>query len=308
VKPVGVNDTLSTPMNTSVTYNIVKNDGPSGVSNSVQIINNPANGTIIQNSNGTITYTPNNNYVGTDTYQYVLVTPDGVISAPITVFIKINTAAAKYANLSIIKSVLNSGSLSVGSEITYQIAVTNFGLDDATGVIATDSLPSNLANIINLNTASGSAIYDQINNKIVWTIGNVSANEIVTLEFTATINNGNSVTNVASVIGNEIDTVLANNHTSITKPVENIDLFIPNVITPNGDGKNDQFVIKGLAKYPNSEISIFNRWDNLVYTSPNYSNNWDGKGLNTGTYFYVLKLKLPTNEIVVKKGSILLLK
>lgn len=308
VKPVGVNDTLSTSMNTTMTYNIVKNDGASGVGNSIQIISNPTNGTVIQNSNGTFSYTPNNNYVGNDSYQYVLVTPDGVISAPITVFIKINPAAVKYANIGIIKSVLNSGTLSVGSEITYQISVTNYGLDDATGVIATDSLPSNLVNIININSSVGTAIYDPTFNKIVWTIGSVAANETVVLEFSATINNGSSVTNVATVKGNEIDTVLANNHTSITKSVENTDLFIPNVITPNGDGKNDQFVIKGLAKYPNSEISIFNRWDNLVYASPNYSNNWDGKGLSTGTYFYVLKLRLPSNEIVVKKGSILLLK
>lgn len=82
--------------------------------------------------------------------------------------------------------------------------------------------------------------------------------------------------------------------------------FIPEAFSPNGDGINDKFEIKGLFKYQTVEIEIFNRWGNLVYQSKNYSEGagksgfWDGtaqRGVRTGsgpvptgTYFYILRL------------------
>ncbi len=88
--------------------------------------------------------------------------------------------------------------------------------------------------------------------------------------------------------------------------VNDLPFFIPEGFSPNGDGLNDKFEIKGLAKYKTVEITIFNRWGNVVYQSHNYGNGtgkegfWDGTakaGLRigsgpvpTGTYFYVLKL------------------
>ncbi len=63
------------------------------------------------------------------------------------------------------------------------------------------------------------------------------------------------------------------------------DIVIPNVITPNGDGMNDAWVINGLAK-SGSAVKVFNRWGILVYESANYGNNWKAKDLPDGTYFY----------------------
>jgi gliding motility-associated-like protein len=83
--------------------------------------------------------------------------------------------------------------------------------------------------------------------------------------------------------------------------------FIPNAITPNNDGINDRFVIPDLYKYPGSSLSVFNRWGNEVYHSGNYNNNWDGTGLSGGTYYYVLKLKMPEG-VKAYKGWIQLLK
>ena len=79
-------------------------------------------------------------------------------------------------------------------------------------------------------------------------------------------------------------------------------LLIPNAFTPNGDGKNDLFIIPGLAQYPNWSLEIHNRYGSKVYM---YSNKgsanpqwWDGyssgdlnlgnKRVPSGTYFYVL--------------------
>lgn len=80
--------------------------------------------------------------------------------------------------------------------------------------------------------------------------------------------------------------------------VEDI-LVIPELFTPNGDGYNDLYVIKGLDKYSNNEIFIFNRWGNVVYNKENYNNSWDGvsnskyrignRELPVGVYYYILK-------------------
>ncbi|MEQ7801568.1 gliding motility-associated C-terminal domain-containing protein, partial [Pedobacter sp. ASV1-7] len=68
-------------------------------------------------------------------------------------------------------------------------------------------------------------------------------------------------------------------------------LEIPNTFTPNGDGKNDSFLIKGLENYEGVSLFVYNRWGDEVYRNHNYKNEWDGNGLNDGTYFYVLKLR-----------------
>lgn len=77
-------------------------------------------------------------------------------------------------------------------------------------------------------------------------------------------------------------------------------LFIPQLVTPNGDNKNDAWVISGIGAFPDAEVYIFNRWGNIVFQASPYSNDWNGqvnKGLDVGkgklpsaTYFYVIKL------------------
>lgn len=67
-------------------------------------------------------------------------------------------------------------------------------------------------------------------------------------------------------------------------------LQIPNVFTPNGDGKNDVFKIIGLEGFEKVNVKVFNRWGNEVYNNGNYKNDWDGSNLNEGTYYYLIVL------------------
>jgi gliding motility-associated-like protein len=76
---------------------------------------------------------------------------------------------------------------------------------------------------------------------------------------------------------------------------EREDLFIPNGVSANGDGKNDVLHISGLDQYPDNSLKIFNRWGELVYSASPYENDWKGQSQGgkvlEGTYFYVLKLE-----------------
>jgi gliding motility-associated-like protein len=79
-------------------------------------------------------------------------------------------------------------------------------------------------------------------------------------------------------------------------------LFIPELVTPNGDNMNDVWVIQGIENYPKASVSIFNRWGNLIFTASPYENDWFGqvnKGVNMGdgsgkvppgTYFFLIEL------------------
>ncbi|WP_461638077.1 gliding motility-associated C-terminal domain-containing protein [Labilibaculum euxinus] len=86
-------------------------------------------------------------------------------------------------------------------------------------------------------------------------------------------------------------------------------LFIPTVITPNGDGKNEFFLIRGSENLENIELTIFNRNGVEIYSDSNYKNDWNGLDRNgnelvTDTYFYVLQLetkKVFRGCIVIKR-------
>jgi len=72
--------------------------------------------------------------------------------------------------------------------------------------------------------------------------------------------------------------------------VNDCNLKIPNVITPNGDGQNDRFVISGLEHYPGSQLHILDRNGHVVFEAIDYQNNWDASNIPSGTYFYRLQL------------------
>ncbi|GAB3931220.1 CshA/CshB family fibrillar adhesin-related protein [Mucilaginibacter myungsuensis] len=85
----------------------------------------------------------------------------------------------------------------------------------------------------------------------------------------------------------------------------------PTLFTPNGDGVNDTFEIRGLGAFAVNDITITNRWGNAVYRSTgNYQNNWTGEGLNEGTYYYVLRLKVNAADgnYLTVKGWVTLLR
>lgn len=62
---------------------------------------------------------------------------------------------------------------------------------------------------------------------------------------------------------------------------------IPNVFTPNEDGVNDIFKIKGIDKGQWSLV-IYSRWGNIVFYTDDYKNDWEAENVGSGVYYYIL--------------------
>lgn len=96
-----------------------------------------------------------------------------------------------------------------------------------------------------------------------------------------------------------------------------VELIIPSAFSPNNDGQNDRFYIKGIENYPENQLIIFSRWGTKIFNYKNYSNQnaWDGGYKNAsiklgpgdklpkGTYFYKLIIK---DKEYVKSGYVII--
>ncbi|MET4107707.1 gliding motility-associated C-terminal domain-containing protein [Hymenobacter sp. UYP22] len=65
-------------------------------------------------------------------------------------------------------------------------------------------------------------------------------------------------------------------------------VFIPNIITPNGDLLNDAFVLQGV-EVTDWHLTVFNRWGRQVHDQLSYDNRWQAPGLPAGIYYYRLR-------------------
>ena len=88
-------------------------------------------------------------------------------------------------------------------------------------------------------------------------------------------------------------------------------IYAPNAFTPNNDGKNDAFHFIGMG-IEEFEVSIYNRWGEVIYQSNDIYQGWDGtykgKSLPTGVYIYDIRAKAFNTEPFTKTGSINLIK
>jgi gliding motility-associated-like protein len=93
---------------------------------------------------------------------------------------------------------------------------------------------------------------------------------------------------------------------------------LPNVFTPNGDGKNDLFIpFPGYTSVAGVDMKIFDRWGRLVFDTDDPAINWDGKDKTTGqpcsdgVYFYVCDVEEITLSGLVTRnihGSVTILR
>ncbi len=221
-------------------------------------------------------------------------------------------------------------------DVTYTITVHNRGNDTLRNVLVKDSLFNNTVKLpasyvlrngpitsgmlianpayngnsdINLIVPASSKIAPLTTERIIFTINIVT--DTVTIYRNRAIGNalgsGNVAVSDTSNNGNNPDT---NNNGIWNEAVDNVPtvliiktdaFFIPDVFTPDGDGKNDFFVIKGLNGNVDNALMVFNRWGSKVYEKTSYDNTWDGipnvsgtfgsQKLPPGTYYYIFETK-----------------
>ena len=97
----------------------------------------------------------------------------------------------------------------------------------------------------------------------------------------------------------------------MVKVFKEIKFYVPSGFTPNNDGLNDCFSVKYWGPAVAFDMSIYNRWGQLIYYSKNINSCWDGT-LNgipqpVGTYVYRISvLSKCSNGLIYKKGTLVL--
>jgi gliding motility-associated-like protein len=100
---------------------------------------------------------------------------------------------------------------------------------------------------------------------------------------------------------------------SISVTVNCSNIFFPSAFTPNNDGLNDLYGPGGdLASVKNYSFSIYNRWGQLVFTTTNPYQKWDGTLKNipcpSGTFVWFATYSIDNNPKQSKKGTIVILR
>ena len=92
---------------------------------------------------------------------------------------------------------------------------------------------------------------------------------------------------------------------STVRVIDHGNVEMPNVFSPNGDGMNDRFVPLE-AQGAQGLMEIYNRWGQVVFSTPNLVQGWDGHGAPGGTYFYIVTPGDP--EMPPMRGHVTLLR
>jgi gliding motility-associated-like protein len=118
-----------------------------------------------------------------------------------------------------------------------------------------------------------------------------------------TVASGTASGDLPLLIGDNNITVVVTAQDGVTTDTYTVDVYrgaiaaslaATNVLTPNGDGKNDFWKVKDIQLYPQNTVNVFNQAGKTVFAKRGYNNDWDGtlngKPLPQGTYYYVVDL------------------
>ena len=181
----------------------------------------------------------------------------------------------------------------------------------ATPVVRVESSTINSVNFV-WNAVSGATGYEvSLNNGQSWqspTGGSASTNHLVT-----GLNPNQRVTILVRAIGQIACQTSANSVTitgMATNPLGN-EIYIPNVFTPNNDGKNDIFLVYGTT-IVSVKMNIYTQWGQLIFQVDSATTGWDGtyKGIPqpSGVYVYIIEATSSDGTKVLKKGTVTLIR
>ena len=122
---------------------------------------------------------------------------------------------------------------------------------------------------------------------------------------------GTSVTVIVQALGSlSCQQSVSSAPVTATTPQTDL-IYVPNAFTPNGDGKNDIAHVHS-ESIQSMSFNIYDQWGELIFTSTNIQNGWDGtyKGKKepVGVYVYYVQATMIDGQNVIKKGTITLIR
>ena len=203
-----------------------------------------------------------------------------------------------------------AGSATVTVKVKDNGGTANGGVDEVsrTFTVTINPFPviaitSAKGNTISLGTSTQLTVTGSNMSSIQWTPSagidfplsfTPNARPLQNTTYTATV-----TSNASCVTTSQIAIAVKDDYTVIAPKI---------IVTPNGDGVNDRFVIENIDAYPNNQLQVFDRTGKVVYEKRNYRNDWDGlirnRAFINDTYFYVLTV----NGQILKKGSVTIVK
>ena len=293
-----VDDTASTEMDAPVDVDVLAND--SGIPDIDSLsVGDPLNGTVVINDGGTpddpnddtVTYTPNDGFVGTDSFDYTICDVLG-----------------------------NCDTATVTVTVDTPMLVIDAVDDDFSGtsIDGTEGGLVSNANVFDNDTLNGETLNPD---DVIFTVTATEAlniNPDGTIEVTpGTIEGTYTIEYSICEIANpsNCDTAIVTIEVSVA---EEESILVNQMVTPNGDGKNDFLFIKGVRNAGNNSLKIFNRWGVAVYEGKNYNNQnnvFDGRSkgrstvsegehLPSGIYFYIFEYQKGNSENNTDSGYI----
>ncbi|MBD0779767.1 gliding motility-associated C-terminal domain-containing protein [Maribacter sp. ANRC-HE7] len=293
-----VDDAVSTEGDTPVDIDILAND--TGIPDlDTLTVGNPSDGTVVINDGGTpddpnddtVTYTPNEGFIGTDSFEYTIC--DAMESC--------DTATV---------------TVTVGTPVSVIVAVdddySGTSIDGTEGGLVSD------ANVFDNDTLDGESLNPD---DVIFTVTATDAlniNPDGTIEVVPGTTEGTytieySICEIANP--SNCDTATVTIQVSVS---EEDSILVNQMVTPNGDGKNDFLFIKGVRNARNNSLKIFNRWGVAVYEGRDYNNQnnvfvgkskgrstvSEGEYLPSGIYFYIFEYQKENSKNNTESGYI----
>ena len=252
--------------------------------------------------------------------SYTITANSGGCTSPNSLPIILN--AVNYSNcasIAVIKTAqlvdLNQdGIAQVGENIIYTFVITNTGLVPLTNITLSDPLPGILVTGGPISLGVGNVDSTSFNATYAVTVQDI---------INGSISNQATVfgTSPSGIIVNDLSDSTSNSGNSATiTEIKGCQIEVFNAVTPNNDGNNDYFYIRGLDCFTENSVEIYNRWGVKVFEIANYDNNLrvfngysEGRvnisqtdALPNGTYYYILNYKEFNGDTLTKTGFLYL--
>lgn len=227
---------------------------------SFEITRLPLNGMVVLNADNTISYIPNNEFDGDDTFEYIVCDNGPIVSCD-TALVTITVEPDKT-----VRAIDDYVTLGIDQVVNFDVLANDLGEFERTSLYMVTEPERGYANIES--------------------------------DWTVTYRPDFEYTGLDSFIYHVCDANLVCDSARVTLSVIDI-IDPPQLFTPNNDGDNDEYIIRGLEKYPDNTFIVYNRWGNVVYKKDAYYDQWGGysnvsgaigqKELPVGVYYYILR-------------------